>query len=249
MNKLYFLLLLSIPLFASCGKGYHIKGTSDVSVVDGKMIYLKSGGMDGWTIVDSAEIVHGTFSMKGKVDSVQIVSVFMDGENYMPMVLEEGAIEMKITPVGFQVRGTPLNDKLSTFINEKNDLDDQIEEASRMESQLIINGTDPEEARRRAVKKAREITLKVQEMTKTFIKENYENILGPSVFLMVCESSFPYPLLTPDLQELYEKAPEVFREDPGVKIYVDKAHENMEFLKEAEKHRSKIRVEQADDLP
>lgn len=237
MSRLCPFLIVFLFVFVSCGEKYNIKGSSDVSMIDGKVIYLKTGNEDLWRVIDSAEIVHGKFSMKGKLDSVQMVSIFMDGENYMPMVLEDGSIEIEITPTGFNVKGTPMNERLYAFFREKASLDEQIEEASHVESQLIMGGSSPEKAHLKAREKVAGVTRQVRALTKSFIEENYENVLGPSVFLMVCASSFPYPLLTPELEEIYDKGPASFRENKEMKKYISKARENMEFLKEVERHR------------
>ncbi len=237
MNRLCPLFFVFLLVLVSCGKKYSIKGSSDVSVIDGKVIYLKSGNEESWKVVDSAEIVHGKFLMKGKLDSVQVVSIFMDGEHYMPMVLENGSIDMEITPTGFNVTGTPLNDRLYAFFHEKNSLDEQLEEAAHIESKLILAGSSPETAHRRSAEKVAEVTAKIRMLTKSFIEDNYDNILGPTVFLMVCASSFPYPLITPELQEIYDNGPASFREFEDLKKYVSKAQENVEFLKEVERHR------------
>lgn len=249
MSRLYPCLIVFLFVFVSCGEKYSIKGSSDVSMIDGKVIYLKSGNQEEWRVVDSAEIVHGKFAMKGKLDSVQMVSIFMDGESYMPMVLEDGVIEMEIKPTGFHVKGTPLNDRLYTFLREKASLDEQIDEAAHIESQLILGGASPETAHMRAREKTAEVTKKIRALTKSFIEENYDNVLGPSVFLMVCASSFPYPLLNSELQELHDNAPASFRENKEMKKYVSKARENMEFLKEVERHRDNSNVETRIPIP
>ena len=41
-------------------------------------LYLKSLRDGEWVKLDSAEVVHGLFSMKGKIDSVQMVTLYMD---------------------------------------------------------------------------------------------------------------------------------------------------------------------------
>ena len=60
--------------------------------LDGKMLYLKSLRDGEWVKLDSDEVVHGLFSMKGKIDSVQMVTLYMDEESIMPIVLESGKI-------------------------------------------------------------------------------------------------------------------------------------------------------------
>lgn len=65
--------------------------------LDGKMLYLKSLRDGEWVKLDSAEVVHGLFSMKGKIDSVQMVTLYMDEESIMPIVLESGKITVTIS--------------------------------------------------------------------------------------------------------------------------------------------------------
>ena len=80
VNKILPFLLL-LPFLASCTSKYKIEGTSSVNSLDGKMLYLKSLRDGEWVKLDSAEVVHGLFSMKGKIDSVQMVTLYMDEES------------------------------------------------------------------------------------------------------------------------------------------------------------------------
>ena len=66
VNKILPFLLL-LPFLASCTSKYKIEGTSSVNSLDGKMLYLKSLRDGEWVKLDSAEVVHGLFSMKGKI--------------------------------------------------------------------------------------------------------------------------------------------------------------------------------------
>ena len=70
--------------------------------------------------------------MKGSVDSVQMVSLFMDDENIMPMVLEGGSIEINISNTKLTVKGTPLNDKLYAFVEKKASMDARSEELGQI---------------------------------------------------------------------------------------------------------------------
>ena len=96
VNKILPFLLL-LPFLASCTSKYRIEGTSSVNSLDGKMLYLKTMRDGEWVKLDSAEVVHGLFSMKGKVDSVQMVTLYMDDESIMPIVLESSKIKVTIS--------------------------------------------------------------------------------------------------------------------------------------------------------
>ena len=107
--------LISVLVLTSCASGYSIEGSSSVSRLDGKMLFVKvpSGGQ--MVNVDSAEVVHGLFQMEGEIDSTVIASLYMDDESIMPLVVEKGNIRIQIDNARITVSGTPLNDKLHAF--------------------------------------------------------------------------------------------------------------------------------------
>ena len=57
-----------------------------------------------------------------------------------------------------------------------------------------------------------------------FIVENFDNILGPGVFMMVT-SGYQYPVLTPQIEDIMSKATKKFKNDPYVKEYYKTAQE------------------------
>ena len=65
---------------------------------------------------------------------------------------------------------------------------------------------------------------------KVFIQNNSDNGLIPSVFIMLC-SNFPYPVMTPWIEEIREESPDRFKNNSLVKEYVTVARSNMEKLK------------------
>ena len=68
-------------------------------------------------------------------------------------------------------------------------------------------------------------------LVRSFISDNYNNILGPSVFMMMC-SSLPYPILTDEIEAILNSAPESFLNQEWVKDFVTKAKENMMLIEE-----------------
>jgi len=229
--KFYFSLVLVLLTLTSCNKSYKITGVSSVSNLDGKTLFLKVAQDGQWVNVDSAEIVHGEFTMKGCVDSVQMVSLFVDDENIMPMVLEGGNIEINISNTKLSVKGSPLNDKLYAFVEKKASLDTRVEELGHKEAKMILDGVDPAEINQILTKESDQLMNEMNGYVKSFIAENYENVLGPGVFMMMC-SNFPYPLMTPALEDIVKNSPESFKNNPLIKEYVTKAHENMQSIQE-----------------
>lgn len=66
---------------------------------------------------------------------------------------------------------------------------------------------------------------------KQFIIDNYENVLGPSVFMMMC-STLPYPIMTPQIEDVMRTAPLTFKQNKLVKDFLSKAKENMQLIEE-----------------
>jgi len=218
-----FILLLAL---SSCTTGYKIEGSSSVLRLDGKMLFVKIPQGNQMIKIDSAEVIHGIFTMEGIVDSTVIASLYMDDESIMPFVMEDGDIKIQIDNAHIMVSGTPLNDKLYHFVKSRNILEDRAYEVERMESRMIMDGKTEEEIALEVGKEREKLSNELDELAKTFIQENYDNVLGPGVFIMLC-NSFPYPVLTPVIEEIVNGAPEKFKNDTMVKGYLEIARENM----------------------
>ena len=116
-------LLLLLMFLASCTRKYKVEGSSSVTSLDGKMLYLKTLKDGQWVTVDSAEVIHGLFSMRGRVDSVIMATLYMNDEGIMPLVLEDGKIEVSISNTQLTAKGTALNNLLYEFIEKRNALE------------------------------------------------------------------------------------------------------------------------------
>lgn len=230
MNKvLPFLLLLFV--FTSCGRKYKIEGSSSVTSLDGKMLFLRVLQNGEWVDVDSAEVIHGLFSMKGGLDSVTMVTLFMDDESIMPLVLESGNIEIAISNTELAAKGTSLNNALYEFIDKKNSMDVQIEELQRKEARMVMDGYDLDDIHIQLNREGDSLVQNMNNYVKKFISDNYETVLGPSVFMMLC-SSLPYPVMTPQIEDIMKDAPYSFKSNKMVKEFTTKARENMKLIEE-----------------
>ena len=228
-NIIYSVIFLSF--LASCSSEYQIQGSSSVSRLDGKMLFVKVPQGDGMMNVDSAEVVHGLFQMKGEIDTTMIASLYMDDQSIMPLVIERGEIKIQIDNARIMVKGTPLTEKLYDFVTKKSLLDDRAYEVERMESRMIMDGKSMDIIEREVNSERERISDEMEQLVKSFIQANYENVLGPGVFIMLC-SGFPYPLMTPLLDEIVNGAPESFKNHNYIKEYVEAARMNMEKLHE-----------------
>jgi hypothetical protein len=225
-------LFIASILLASCGKSFKINGTSSIPTLDGKTVYIKMSKNDQMITIDSAQIVHGEFVMKGSVDSVGVASIYIDGESVAPIAIESGTMKLTISQSDINVKGTKLNDKLYEFVAKKNSIDDRAQDNQRLESQRILEGVDPQQAQEQMDEANAKLGDEMKGYLKSFIRQNYDNVLGPSVFLMVCSSTFQFPMLTPELQELVDQAPDKFRNNPLIQEYVSNAKDNIQNMQE-----------------
>ena len=151
------------------------------------------------------------------------------GSIKLPFVVEEGDIRIQIDNTHIMVTGTPLNDRLYHFVKSRSVLEDRVYEVERMESRMIMDGKSEEEIVLEVGKEREKLSNELDELAKTFIQENYENVLGPGVFIMLC-NGFPYPVVTPVIEEIVNGAPEKFKNNQMVKGYMETARENMKKL-------------------
>ena len=216
---------MAVSLLASCAENYSVQGQSSVSALDGSKLYLKAIKDNELKNIDSCEVVHGQFRFSGPLDTVRMANLFMDDESIMPMVLEMGEISIRIDNASQTVGGTPLNDKLYDFIDFHNQLDNQMNELSHKQSQMLLDGIDEAVINEQLTMEANEIARREDSLVTNFIVENFDNVLGPGVFMMMT-SSYRYPVLTPQIEDIMSKATEKFKSDPYVRDYYQVATEN-----------------------
>ena len=177
MNKIYYAI---IGLFAltSCANTFNITGTTSVSTLDGQKLYLKVLKDTTMKNLDSCDVVHGQFQFNGAIDSVRVGNIIFNDNGSLPVVLEDGSIQVRIDNTQETVSGTPLKDKLVT----------------------------------------------------SFVTENYDNVLGPYVFITVCMNRYEVPMLDAWVEDIMSKATDKFKNDPQVKEYYQAAQDNQNIM-------------------
>lgn len=225
MNKILYIVSAVAMMLTSCASSYHVNGSSSVSALDGSKLYLKAVKSGSIKSLDSCDVVHGEFHFAGLLDSVRMANLYMDDESILPVVLEEGEILVKIGPTGPSVGGTPLNDSLYKFIDKHNQLINQMNELGHRQNQMILDGIDEQTIASQLNEEAVRISAEEDELVTKFIEANYDNVLGPGVFMMIT-SQYRFPILTPQIEYIMSKATKVFKEDPFVKEYYRAAQEN-----------------------
>ena len=228
MNKILYA-FVTLLAFTSCANSYNIQGTSNVSTLDGRMLYLKILKNNEFKNIDSCDVVHGQFKFNGNLDSVRMANIFMDDEAVLPLVLESGDINVKLDDAQQIVSGTPLNDKLFKFFKKYQQLQNQQMELVHKHDQAIMNGSDMNAVTQKLNEEAVHLADQEDKLVTNFVTENFDNVLGPGIFFMVTMRN-QYPMLSPWIEDIMSKATEAFKNDPYVKDYYQKAQENEQIM-------------------
>ena len=220
----------SILAFTSCANTFNINGTSNVSTLDGQKLYLKVFKCAALKNLDSCEVVHGQFQFEGSVDSVRVATIYLDENSGLPVVLESGDIQVKIDNMQESVSGTPLNDALSAFRSKFTQLTNQSMELVHKHDQAIMNGSDMSVVNAKLARENDEINAKMDKLVTSFVTENFDNVLGPYVFINTCVNRYEVPMLDAWIEDIMSKATDKFKNDPQVKEYYQAAQENQNIM-------------------
>ena len=230
MKKLCHLLLSSLLVLTACKSQYMVKGSSNVDELEGQVLTLKVYVDGEMRSIDSTRVVHGRFNFGGGMDSTMLANLFLGDMSLMPIVLEEGEVSLNIEETRQTATGTPLNDSLSGFILRKTQLDAQMAELPHLEARMIMDGTDDDERMYQLRQQSKEIETESEQLIMHFIRANYNNVLGPGIF-MILTSRLPHPVLTPQIEQIITNAPPYFLGHPYVREYIQKAKEFEEKTK------------------
>ena len=228
MNKIIYAFITLLAL-TSCANSYDITGTSNVSTLDGSMLYLKILKDNSFKSIDSCDVVHGQFHFEGTIDSVKMANIFMDDEPVLPLVLESGSITVKLDDTQQVVSGTPLNDKLFGFFKKYQQLQNQQRELVHKHDQAIMNGSDMSVVTRKLNEEAIRLSDQEDKLVTSFVTDNFDNVLGAGVFFLVTMGN-QYPMLSPWIEDIMSKATDTFKNDSYVKDYYQKAQENQSIM-------------------
>ena len=186
MDKILFI-LSSLILFTSCAEQYNIAGNSNIACLDGRMLYLRVSSAEKGqhkdiqqttisVCLDSCKVVHGRFSFEGDVDSARMAMLYTGNQCVMPLVLENGNLNIQVDNALQRVSGGPLNDKLYSFFKKRGRLDNELWELQQLTMRMMREGYSPKEIQQRVGKKSRRLAQKTEELETQFIMENYNNV-------------------------------------------------------------------------
>lgn len=229
MNKVLYALVSLIAL-TSCGNSFRIVGNTSVSVLDGQKLYLKVLKDTTLKNVDSCDVVHGQFEFSGTTDSVRVANLVLSDNSSIPIVLEGGDIQVKIDNTQESVTGTPLNDKLTKFRQKFTQLLNQSADLVHQHDQAIMNGRNMDVVNARLAARDEQINRQLDKLVTSFVTENFDNVLGPYVFINVCMNRYEVPMLDAWVEDIMSKATDKFKNNPQVKEYYEAAQENQDIM-------------------
>jgi hypothetical protein len=229
MNKVLYA-IVSVIALTSCANSFHITGTTSVSVLDGQKLYLKVLKDTTLKNIDSCDVVHGQFQFGGTTDSVRVANIILDDGNSLPVVLEDGDIQVKIDNTQETVTGTPLNDKLTKFRQQFTRLMNESSDLVHQHDQAIMNGRNMDVVNARLAAKDADINRRMDKLVTSFVTDNMDNVLGPYVFITVCMNKYNVPMLDAWVEDIMTRATDKFKNDPQVKEYYEAAQENQNIM-------------------
>lgn len=220
--------LLAMTALTSCTK-YDIAGSSDMQGVDGRMLYLRALTGDKPSGIDSCDVIHGKFKFSGALDSVQVVMLCLDDNAVIPIVLEDGKITVEMNSQRQVCKGTPLNDTLTAFTTRYRQLALQMADLEHTQNQAYMNAEDMDKVNEKLSIAQQNLLQKEDQLVSGFIADNFDNCLGPYVFLMSTQA-YEYPMLTPWIEALMTKATDTFKNNPIIKEYMEAAQHNQDVM-------------------
>ena len=202
-------IMAAVMSLTSCGISYNIEGSSDISGLDNRMMYLITRMGSEEKAIDSVEVVHGKFGFSGSTDSVRIAFIVVgEGSLPLPLVLEKG--------------GTPLNDRLYRFMKSLDSLTVKLQDLDHEYTLAFMDGEDMNEVIPRLSRANQLINLQIDTLVTSSICDNFDNILGPGIFMLMTRSQ--QPSMEPWVVEIMSKATDNFKNDPYVREYLNAAH-------------------------
>ena len=99
-----------------------------------------------------------------------MVTLYMDEESIMPIVLESGKITVTISNTDLKAVGTSLNNALYEFISKRNQLEESIGELEQKETRMVLDGGDLDEIHGQLVVEGDSLMKAMNQYVKTFIR-------------------------------------------------------------------------------
>lgn len=204
----------------ACTSQYNIDGNSSIAGLDGQKMYLRLVTLDGrqeMVCLDSCEVVHGTFNFGGVVDSVAMAELYMGSAPMMPVVLENGSLFIQMDNAMQSVSGGPLNDRLGAFLMKRGRIENELWDLNRRARNMVYEGKTVEQIVAAIDPLRNTLTEQLHSLEVDFVRENFDNVLGPGYFMRMCNATLGIPAMADQLIPILADAPQSFMNHPGVR--------------------------------
>ena len=225
-------LALTAVIMTSCAEKYTIEGTTSQYIPDGVVAYIKqfepSATDANFRSIDSCEVLHGKFGMSGPMDSTMMVLLYLGDDNF-PMILEPGKVSVSIANNVVKIEGTPLNDKLYAFLNQRDSLQFIYNDLPNRESMMYLEGYRQEDIMLKLGAEEARLHAELDKLETRFVIDNYDNPLGITWFLRLCyeaQAWYGFPTTTPQIDEIYIQAPASFKQNKLISTYMKQVEGN-----------------------
>lgn len=231
MNRILYA-FLAIATLASCSKNYNITGSSNLSRLDGNMLFLVQNDIDGSKNIDSCDVVHGEFKFSGSYDSTMVAMICINNDPIIPVVIEDGDIHVSLNTADVSCKGTQLNDSLNAFLKAYEKLNSQLQDIARQmqraEYDFYTNELeDPQATQQKIINDQMKLQKDMDDLFTVSVVNNFENVVGPFIFLYRANmETGGYYQLTPWIESILSKAPNTFKNNALIKDYVTNAQRN-----------------------
>ena len=186
MKKILFLSAIAV-LFAACQNKseYTVQGTITGEEFEGQQVYLEKWADSIMVPVDSAIIIDGKFTIKGKTSSPILSFMTIDGErsNVCTMLMVEPGTVNVTYDSSFHISGSSINSDFTDYNAKQESLNTQIRAISQQYNVATSEGTMNEELDEKLKSDFNEKVDESKSLTFDFIKSNIDNELGQYLFM------------------------------------------------------------------
>lgn len=213
---------LGLSALCSCSTQYNIDGNSTIAGLDGQTLYLRATtpiGVQQVACLDSCEIVHGRFQFGGAVDSVQMVDLYVGDEPMMPVVIENGYLFVEMGNLMQTISGGPLNDRLNAFLTKHGRCERELWDLNRRARNMLYEGKTLDQIVAVIDPMKSTMVKQMKALEVQFVKDNYDNALGPGYFMRMCNNMSEHTS-DEDILEILSCAPDAFLNNPFVAGYI-----------------------------
>ena len=199
---------------ANCNGKYEIEGHTQL-LPDGTTLFLQKLTGQQFEIVDSTVVRNGAFTFEGDQTEPAIAILVPRDERasqYPPLLLalEPGTIEVTFDSVT-HLSGTPLNDRLQVYEEQRQTFDSHIQEITRLYLKDYLAGQLTDSTFGKLKKEFERAQKGLETLTRNYIAENTDNVTSVYLFL---QNSF---LFSPEEQRtLIAEAAPVFKKNPAI---------------------------------